>query len=107
MAAYCASKSGVNALMEAVRAEVATLGIATTTVCPGWIRTPMTATLSLPMPGIMEVDDACQRIFGAIRQRKRFFAFPSGLAWQVRMLHWLPPAMSDYMIQRMVRRLSK
>src|SRR5262249_10857703 len=40
MAGYCASKAGVNALMEALRFELKPFGIHTTVVCPGWVRTP-------------------------------------------------------------------
>jgi len=45
MAGYCASKSGVNALFESLRLELAPFGIDTTIVCPGWIKTPLTANI--------------------------------------------------------------
>ncbi len=107
MAAYCASKSGLNAFMEAVRVEVKPRGITTTIVCPGWVRTPMTAKLHLPMPGIMELEDASGRILRAIRLGKSFDAFPRGLVRHVRLLHWLPAGISDYLIERMLRRLMR
>src|SRR5262245_29946901 len=37
MLAYCASKAGVNALMDGLRVEVKPFGICATTICPGWI----------------------------------------------------------------------
>ena len=46
MAGYSASKAGVNALMDSLRVELRNYGIACSTICPGWIRTPMTAPLS-------------------------------------------------------------
>jgi short-subunit dehydrogenase len=107
MAAYCASKSGVNALMEAVRVEVGSRGITTTIVCPGWVRTPMTAQLKLPMPQIMEAEEAARRILEVVRKGKRFAAFPRGMAWQVRLLRWLPAGASDWLVARMMRRLTK
>ena len=60
LAGYCASKAGVNALMEALRVQVRPRGIWTTTVCPGWIRTPMTGATAQAArsPGMLEVDDA-------------------------------------------------
>src|SRR5262249_51890473 len=50
MSAYCASKAGVNALVESLRVEVRRHGIFTTLVCPGWIRTPMTQSTRLKVP---------------------------------------------------------
>src|SRR5262249_24293330 len=61
MAAYCASKSGVNALMDALRVELRSSGIVTTTICPGWIRTPLTANLRLQIPHMLDVADAARR----------------------------------------------
>ena len=63
MAGYCASKSGLNALFDALRVELKPHGIATTTVCPGWIRTPMTANLRIPVPKMLDVTDAARSAF--------------------------------------------
>jgi NAD(P)-dependent dehydrogenase (short-subunit alcohol dehydrogenase family) len=107
MAGYCAAKAGVNALMDALRVELKSSGILVTTICPGWIRTPMTADLDLPMPDILEVEDAAQRIARAIRQRRSFYAFPRTSAWRVRLLRWLPAGLGDWLIERMLRSLAK
>jgi NAD(P)-dependent dehydrogenase (short-subunit alcohol dehydrogenase family) len=106
MAAYCASKSGVNALMESYRVELAPHGIFTTTVCPGWIRTPMTANLKMKVP-MLEVADAAARIAAAIRRRKKFVAFPRGprrtLAW----VRALPTWFGDWLVGRLMRSMAK
>jgi len=107
MGAYCASKSGLNALMEAIRVEVKPRGITTTIVCPGWVRTPMTAQLKLPIPHMLEVEDAARQILEAVRKGKRFAAFPWGTAWQMRLLRWLPAEVSDWVVSRLMRRLAK
>ena len=72
MGAYCASKAGVSALLDSLRVELRPLGIATTTICPGWIRTPMTQQPDLP-PGIrlMELADAVALMMKAIRLRRK------------------------------------
>jgi short-subunit dehydrogenase len=101
MLAYCASKSGVNALLEGLRAEVHSHGITVTTICPGWIRTPMTAQIKKPMPGLMEVEDAARRIINGLRRRTPFLAFPRAVAWRLRLLRWLPSSWSDWLIRRM------
>lgn len=41
MAAYCASKAAVVAMSDALRAELAASQIAVTTVCPGFVQTPI------------------------------------------------------------------
>ncbi|MBM4069977.1 MAG: SDR family NAD(P)-dependent oxidoreductase [Planctomycetes bacterium] len=105
MLAYCASKSGVNAFMDGLRIEVRPYNIFTTTLCPGWIRTPMTAHINGPMPGLMDVDYAVGRMLHAIRRRKAFYAFPASLAWRLRVLRWLPRSTADWLIARMLGRM--
>lgn len=107
MAGYCASKAGVNALLDALRVELRPRGIHVTTVCPGWIRTPMTAGLDVPMPHILEPSDAARRIVDAIRQRRTFVAFPGPAVRRLRLLRWLPPRLSDWLLYRMVRSLEQ
>lgn len=107
MAAYCAAKSGLNALMESLRVELQPRGIAVTTVCPGWIRTPMTANLDLTMPDILEVETASRLIVSAIRRRRPFYAFPRSTARRVRLLRWLPAGLSDWLIHRMLARMGR
>jgi short-subunit dehydrogenase len=107
MAGYCASKSGVNALIEALRVEIEPCGICTTIVCPGWIRTPMTDRLKLQLTGMLEVDDAARRIVRALRKRRRFLAFPAGTRRQVAWLRRLPIALSDWLLRRLARQQLK
>jgi NAD(P)-dependent dehydrogenase (short-subunit alcohol dehydrogenase family) len=107
MAAYCASKAGVNSLMDALRVELRPLGIHCTTVCPGWIKTPMTANLSLNNIPMIEVRDAARRILDAVRRRRPFVAFPAGDALQVRLLKYLPRPVSDWLCARVARRLDR
>ena len=107
MAGYCASKAGVSALMDALRVELTPLGLNFTTVCPGWIRTPLTADLDLPMPDILEVSDAAARIVKGIAEKRPFFAFPAKSVRRVRLLSWLPVRMGDWLIYRLLRALAK
>jgi NAD(P)-dependent dehydrogenase (short-subunit alcohol dehydrogenase family) len=100
MLGYCASKAGLNALLEGLRVELTPLGITVTTICPGWIRTPMTATVAVPPSAMMELADATNRILAAIRQGRSFYAFPPALAWRARLLHWLPCGLSDRLTRR-------
>ncbi|MBI1917796.1 MAG: SDR family NAD(P)-dependent oxidoreductase [Planctomycetes bacterium] len=107
MAGYCASKAGVSALLEALRVELAPLNVCVTTICPGWIRTPLTSNIVVPQPYMMEVNYAVARMVEAIRTRRPHLAFPPAAAWQVRLLRWLPAKLSDWLIRQRMRGLAK
>lgn len=104
MSAYCASKSGVTALMDSLRPELRLHGIYCTTICPGWIRTPMIDGVRVPMPTLVEVEEAARRIVTAIRKRKRFYAFPLRARSLLLLLHYLPRRLADWLIKRYITR---
>jgi NAD(P)-dependent dehydrogenase (short-subunit alcohol dehydrogenase family) len=106
MAGYCASKAGVNGLMDALRVELKPLGITVTTICPGWIRTPLTDNIDVPKPYMLEPADAARRIVAAIHRRRPFYAFPRPALRRVRLLRWLPCGPSDWLINRLLRSLA-
>jgi NAD(P)-dependent dehydrogenase (short-subunit alcohol dehydrogenase family) len=102
LGAYSASKAGVNALMDALRVELRPYGIACTTVCPGWVRTPMTTAMDLPHIRMLAVEDAAGRILDALRRRRAFVAFPARTVWQVRLLRHLPRPAADWLAHRLL-----
>jgi short-subunit dehydrogenase len=105
MLAYSASKAGVNAFMEGVRVEVRDAGIHVTTICPSWIRTPMTASLHGRLSDMLELDDAVGRMIRAIEKKQAFCAFPRSTVWQMRILRLLPRSWQDAVIARMLRKI--
>jgi NAD(P)-dependent dehydrogenase (short-subunit alcohol dehydrogenase family) len=100
---YSASKAGVNALMEGLRLELYGTGVHFTTICPGYVRTPMTATLENP-PYLMELDDAVERMMKAIRRQEVHCAFPAQTVWPLRLLRVLPARLSDWLANRSYRK---
>jgi NAD(P)-dependent dehydrogenase (short-subunit alcohol dehydrogenase family) len=92
---YCASKAGLNALLDGLRVELKPHGIAVTTICPGWIFTPMTADTGIPREEMMSAAYVASQIIKAIRRRRRFLAFPPGMVWRLRLLAWLPFGLGD------------
>jgi short-subunit dehydrogenase len=94
-AAYCASKAAVNAYMESLRIRHFARGVAFTTVCPGFIRTPMTAK-SKGMFLVMEPDRAARKIVRAIARRKKVYNFPWITHRLMRLTYWAP----DWLLHR-------
>lgn len=101
-AGYCASKAAVNTFLEGLRIQLRDHGIFVTTICPGFVRTPMTAENRFHMPWLLEPDDAARRIVKALNRRRKVFNFPWQLAVFVKMLRWLP----DWFIARALPRKS-
>ena len=80
---YSASKIAVNYINESARLELEPRGIYVSTICPGFIRTPMTASQKeKDMPFLMDVDKASEKILKAIKARKRKYSFP----WQLNLI---------------------
>jgi short-subunit dehydrogenase len=97
--AYCASKAAVNVYMEGLRIQLRKRGIAVTTVCPGFVRTPMTAPNKFHMPWLLEADDAAKRIVRALERRSKVYNFPWQLGLLMKLTRWLP----DWLVARTMK----
>ncbi len=89
-AGYCATKAAVNTYCEGLRIELNRRGVAVTCVCPGFVRTEMTAGKPHPMPFVMDADQAAERILGALAHRPKVYNFPRRTKWLMNLTHWLP-----------------
>jgi NAD(P)-dependent dehydrogenase (short-subunit alcohol dehydrogenase family) len=74
--AYGATKAAQINLLESLRIDLAPAGIRVVTVCPGFVRTDLTANNSFPMPWIMEPDEAARRICDGIARGRAEVVFP-------------------------------
>jgi short-subunit dehydrogenase len=88
--AYCASKAAVNTYMEGLRIQLRHHNIAVTTICPGFVRTPMTEPFEFKMPFVMEADVAARRIVAALRRRRKVYNFPLLTSWMIKLTNWVP-----------------
>jgi short-subunit dehydrogenase len=98
---YCASKAAVSTYMEGLRIHLRGRNVAVTTICPGFVRTPMTAVNQFHMPWLLEADDAARRIVRALARRRKVYNFPWQLALVLKLTRWLPDwvlarSMKDY-----------
>jgi short-subunit dehydrogenase len=88
--AYCASKSAVDAWIVGTRPVARMRGIALTSVCPGYVRTAMTARNQFPMPGLMDADRAARIILRGIRRGRARIVFPRWMGLGARIGGLLP-----------------
>jgi short-subunit dehydrogenase len=96
---YCASKAAVNVYMEGLRIQLRDRGIRITTLCPGFVRTPMTAVNQFHMPWLLEADDAARRIVRALQRGQSVYNFPWQLSLVMKLTRWLP----DWILARSMR----
>jgi short-subunit dehydrogenase len=105
MLAYSAAKAGVNALMDGLRVELNPIGIHLTTVCPSWVRTPMTDQLEGKLEQMIDVEVAAAEIAYAIERKLLFYTFPRRMCWKFRLLMMMPRSWQDYYIRKMMHRI--
>ena len=87
---YSASKAAVNAYTGSLREQVRPMGIRVTTICPGFITTPMTAGNHGSMPGVMSAEKASHKILAAIQRGREVYNFPLITVALLRLLNLLP-----------------
>jgi short-subunit dehydrogenase len=77
--AYSASKAAVITLLESLRLDLHPLGIRVTTLCPGFVDTPLVANHDRRvLRFVLTVEQAAERIARAIEQGRAEYWFP----WQ-------------------------
>jgi short-subunit dehydrogenase len=96
---YCASKAAVNSYMEGLRIHLRDKGIAVTTICPGFVRTPMTSINKFHMPWLLEADEAARRIVRALARRRKVYNFPWQTTFLMKLTRWLPDWVLFQMMQ--------
>ncbi len=93
---YCATKAAVNAFMEGLRIHLRDRGIAVTTICPGFVKTPMTAVNDFKMPFLLDADTAARRMLRALHRGRKVYNFPWQTTIFMKLMRWLP----DWLVAR-------
>ncbi len=93
--AYCASKAAVRVYGEALRGDLAAEGIGVSVICPGFVKSRMTAVNRFPMPFLMETDAAARAIERGLARNAARIAFPWPMVAAVWLLALLPPGWTD------------
>lgn len=105
--AYCASKAAVKVFGEGLRGSLHATGVRVSVVCPGYVRTPMTAVNDFPMPFLMDAGGAARIIRRGLQRNRPRIAFPWPMAAAVWLLQAIPPAWIDPILRRLPGKASR
>ena len=94
--AYSASKAAVNTYMEGLRIQLREHGVSVTTICPGFVQTPMTQANKFKMPFLLQADKAACKIVRALERKKKVYNFPWQMSLLMKVTAWLP----DWVVAR-------
>ena len=87
---YGASKAAEIHLLESLRLDLRPLGLRVITVCPGFVRTDLTAKNEFRMPWMIEADDAARRILDGIDRGKPEIVFPLPMMLTMKAVRLIP-----------------
>jgi len=93
--AYSASKAAAISYLESLRVELHDSGVKVVTICPGYIKTPMTAINPYSMPFILDADEAASRVAHAIERQTALTVIPWQMGLLGRVLRLLPRWLYD------------
>lgn len=103
-AAYGASKAALINMAESLRLELEPRGIAVRLINPGFVRTPLTDRNDFPMPFLMDVEKAAERLYQALEHGSGFeIVFPRRFAYILKFLRLLPYALYLPLVRRMTQ----
>ena len=102
--AYSASKAALTSYLESLRVELYGSGIKVVTICPGYIRTPMTDVNTYSMPFIIDVDEAAIRMARVIKRGKSFTVVPWQMGMVGSLLKFLPNWLYDWAFSKAPRK---
>lgn len=99
--AYSGSKAAVRVYGEALRGNLAKIGIEVNVICPGYIKTPMTDVNEFPMPFLMSAEKAAEKIKNGLAKNKSRIAFPFPLYFVVWFMTLLSTKITDPIFARL------
>ncbi|MCH2175596.1 MAG: SDR family NAD(P)-dependent oxidoreductase [Lentisphaeria bacterium] len=101
--AYGSSKAAMNYLNESLYYSCQKDNIQFTSICPGFIETPLTDKNDFPMPFIMSSEKASKKITYAISKQKVEYHFPKKLTLYFKFLNALPYKIKKPLMKKFIR----
>jgi short-subunit dehydrogenase len=103
-ASYGATKAALNSMAEAFKPDFDRYGVTMTIINPGFVKTPLTARNTFPMPFLMDLDDAIDIILRGLEQKKFAINFPWRMTLSTKTLAALPGWAKFSITRRMLPR---
>ena len=101
MAAYSASKAALSTYLEGLRPALKRRGITITNVCPGFVRTALTADTPFRNPvKMLEPEQAAAYLVRGIERKPRDYVFPLSARFGMGFIRRLPNGVFDWMMDR-------
>ena len=101
--AYGSTKAAEINLLESLRIDLLPLGVRVSTVCPGFVRTDLTALNTFRMPWLLEPEDAARRIADGLEKDKAEIVFPMPMMLAVKAVRLVPVRPWTAMMSRRAR----
>lgn len=100
---YSASKAAIRVYGQALRRLLAPNGVRVTVICPGFVDTPMSASVPGKLPFLWSAERAAAYIVARLARDEREISFPWPLAALTRAMSALPPPILDLILARRTR----
>jgi short-subunit dehydrogenase len=97
---YGATKAALINFAESLRAETLSRGIDIKVINPGFVRTPMTAKNSFPMPMMIEANIAAQCIANELKKNTFEIRFPKLFTFLMKVLRVLPSSLYFFFVKK-------
>ena len=101
-ASYAPTKAALINLAECIRPQLTNLGITTSIINPGFVKTRLTDTNKFPMPFIQTAKQAAATIVRGLEREKYEIAFPWQLATALKTLRLMPNRLFFWLVHRFV-----
>lgn len=101
--AYGATKAGQINLLESLRIHVARRGVRVITICPGFVRTDLTAGNDFPMPFMIDADTAGRAICDGLERERTEIVFPLPMAVLMKAARLVPVSLWTWLWSRSSR----
>jgi NAD(P)-dependent dehydrogenase (short-subunit alcohol dehydrogenase family) len=88
--AYGATKAAQINLLESLRVHLARTGVHVATICPGFVRTGLTAGNRFPMPFIIDAGQAARSICDGLERERTEIVFPAPMALLMKAARLVP-----------------
>lgn len=93
--AYCASKAGLIAYLQSLRAELRPTRLSVHTISPGYLRTALTAGNTFAMPGLLSPKQAARDLLHGVVLGREHIVLPRRIGWLSQALSLLPARWHD------------